>query len=411
MNTALILSELRDPERPFQAANASGASPGIETVVTAARDNAADVDRQARLPHEALEEMRRARLLSLLVPVEHGGGGASLFEVANVCHALGQACSSAAMVFAMHQIQVACVVNHALGSAWHRRLLERTASDQLLMASVTSEAGTGGNIHASVCAPQFLDQQLVLDKNAPAVSYGAAADVLLITCRRNDSAAASDQLLLAALNTDCRLERTSQWDPLGMRGTCSDGFQLHVEAGTDQVLPTSYGEIATITMLPVSHLVWSAVWLGIATDAVLRMRGFLRAQSRKAVPSSGTALGRLTQAVGLLQALQARLACMLRAYDAQRSEQAQRLFALEAPPLSFTAEMNTLKVSVSEGCLEVLNHAFHVCGIAGYRNDGPFSVGRHLRDLQSAPVMISNDRIVEKTASLLLLQKPALGLF
>lgn len=384
---------------------------GVEAVVAVAAAHAGSVDTEARLPVEALQAMRSERLLSLLVPTEYGGGGSSLFEVASICHAIGQACASSAMVFAMHQIQIACLVDHSQSSPWHRALLARTAADQLLMASVTSEAGTGGNIHASVCAPQFVGGRLILAKQAPAVSYGAAADVLLITCRRNEAAAASDQLLLAALSDDCRLERTSVWNPLGMRGTCSDGFQVRVEAAAEQLLPIGYGEIASVTMLPVSHLVWSGVWLGIATDAVTRMRGFLRQQSRIGVQVPGTALGRLTLAVGVLQALQSRLAVMLRNYDAQVAQRGACNGTATALPMSFTAEMNTLKISVSEGCLEVLNHAFHVCGIAGYRNDGPFSVGRHLRDLQSAPVMISNDRIVENTASLLLLQKPALGLF
>ncbi len=397
------------PQVPDDAAML--ARDGVGRVAAVAATHAASVDAEARLPAEALAAMRRERLLSLLIPTEYGGAGGSLFEAAGICHALGQACASSAMVFAMHQIQVACLVDHAQSSPWHRAMLARAASEQLLMASVTSETGTGGNIHASVCAPQFVGERLVLEKRAPAVSYGAAADVLLITCRRNEAAAPSDQLLLAATSGDCTLERKSTWNPLGMRGTCSDGFDVRVEAGAEQLLPTSFGEIASVTMLPVSHLVWSGVWLGIATDATMRMRSFLRQQSRLGAQIPGTALGRLTQAVGVLQALQARLSAMLKCYDGQVAAHGLRRGATTAFQMSFTAEMNNLKISESEGCLEVLNHAFHVCGIAGYRNDGPFSVGRHLRDLQSAPVMISNDRILENTSSLLLLQKPALGLF
>jgi acyl-CoA dehydrogenase len=32
--------------------------------------------------------------------------------------------------------------------------------------------------------------------------------------------------------------------------------------------------------------------------------------------------------------------------------------------------------------------------LSGYRNDSEFSVGRHLRDILSAPLMINNDRIL-----------------
>ena len=49
--------------------------------------------------------------------------------------------------------------------------------------------------------------------------------------------------------------------------------------------------------------------------------------------------------------------------------------------------------------------AMLVNGILGYKNGTPFSVGRHLRDTASAPVMISNDRILSNTATLLLMSR------
>jgi acyl-CoA dehydrogenase len=38
--------------------------------------------------------------------------------------------------------------------------------------------------------------------------------------------------------------------------------------------------------------------------------------------------------------------------------------------------------------------AMQACGLSGYRNDSEFSIGRHLRDILSSPIMISNDRIL-----------------
>jgi acyl-CoA dehydrogenase len=43
-----------------------------------------------------------------------------------------------------------------------------------------------------------------------------------------------------------------------------------------------------------------------------------------------------------------------------------------------------------------------ICGLAGYRNDTPFSLGRHLRDAHSAALMVNNDRILANTGSLLM---------
>ena len=38
--------------------------------------------------------------------------------------------------------------------------------------------------------------------------------------------------------------------------------------------------------------------------------------------------------------------------------------------------------------------AMRACGLSGYRNDGEASIGRLLRDVLSAPIMINNDRIL-----------------
>ena len=38
--------------------------------------------------------------------------------------------------------------------------------------------------------------------------------------------------------------------------------------------------------------------------------------------------------------------------------------------------------------------AMRACGLSGYRNDGDFSIGRLLRDVLSAPIMINNERIL-----------------
>ena len=82
-------------------------------VAQIAAQHADAVDRDARGPVEAIEAMRARRLLSAMVPAQLGGAGASLADIASACSILGQACASSAMVFAMHQIQVACIVDHA----------------------------------------------------------------------------------------------------------------------------------------------------------------------------------------------------------------------------------------------------------------------------------------------------------
>src|SRR3984957_13364400 len=84
-------------------------------VAAAATAEAEDVDRTARFPQKAIDMARAQRLLGVQIPKEFGGDGASIFDITDMCYALGRACSSTAMIFAMHQTKVACLVRHGAG--------------------------------------------------------------------------------------------------------------------------------------------------------------------------------------------------------------------------------------------------------------------------------------------------------
>jgi acyl-CoA dehydrogenase len=66
---------------------------------------------------------------------------------------------------------------------------------------------------------------------------------------------------------------------------------------------------------------------------------------------------------------------------------------------------NNLKLASSELAVSVCRDALELLGIMGYQNNSKFSVGRHLRDAMSAPLMIANERIHTTDAGLLLVAK------
>ena len=96
--------------------------------------HAGTVDSDSRFPQEAFEAIRAEKLLGILVPAELGGEGASTGDVVDICYTLGQTCSSTAMIYAMHQVKAACIVNHGMDSTWHRAFMARMVEDQLLLA-------------------------------------------------------------------------------------------------------------------------------------------------------------------------------------------------------------------------------------------------------------------------------------
>src|SRR6202162_350361 len=133
------------PPWPPPTAQASTAAP-------AAAAEAADVDLKARFPSAAIDAARAQKLLGMQIPVAFGGFGATVHDLTEVCYTLGRACASTAMIFAMHQTKVACLIRHGTGSDWHEALMRRVASEQLLLASSTTEGQNGGNIRSSGAA-------------------------------------------------------------------------------------------------------------------------------------------------------------------------------------------------------------------------------------------------------------------
>jgi acyl-CoA dehydrogenase len=357
-----------------------------------------DVDRKARFPTEAVEAMRSAHLLSVLVPSDLGGDGVNIGEVAEVVGVLARHCASTAMVYAMHQMQVACLVRHGR-SEFLRDYQKAIVDRQLLLASATTEIGVGGDIRTSKCAVERHDGRFTLEKKAPVISYGESADGVLATARRTPESPGSDQVLVLCREPGLSLEATSGWDTLGFRGTCSLGFTLRAEGDERQVLDDPFADIASRTMLPVSHVLWSSVWLGLAGAAVDRARRFVRTEARKNPGVTSPAAVRLSELMTVFQQMEALVHGAARTYD----EVYDDLETLSG--MGFAIAMNGLKVSASTLVVDIVGKALLICGIAGYREDSPYSLGRLLRDAYGAAVMVNNDRIIANNAQMLLVHK------
>ena len=359
----------------------------------AAKTYAAAVDAEARFPSEAFAEIRKQRLLGIQVPQALGGEAASIAEIADVCYILGQACSSTALIYAMHQIKMACITRHTKGSAALDRILGRIAAEQLLMASSTTEGQAGGNVRSSEAAVEHDGVEVTLERKATVISYAVEADGIVTTARRSADAAGSDQVLLVLLKSDYTLERLQVWDTLGMRGTHSEGFTLRARAAADQIMPEPYDRIHAQTMVPFAHLLWGSVWAGIAAAATGKAQAFIRHAVRGSNGQMPPGAPHFTQAVSSLRTLRGVLAANLRSYEAIMSDE-KAISSLE-----FQALITLTKVQASELAVTTVLHSLRACGLSGYRNDTEFTIGRLLRDVLSAPLMINNDRILANLAT------------
>jgi acyl-CoA dehydrogenase len=348
--------------------------------------HADDVDAGSRFPQEAVKALKEQKLLGIMVPSGLGGENAGVSQVVDICYTLGRACSSTGMIYAMHQVKAACVAYHGMESAWHREFLGRMITDQLLLASSTTEGKGGGNVRSSEAPIEQADGRIVLVRDASVISYGAQADAVVTTARRNAQSDASDQVLAVFEKKNYVLEKTGGWDTLGMRGTCSAGFSLKAVGKPGQVLPEPYGAIHAQTMVPTSHLMWAGNWAGIAAGAVERAKKFMRKAQRAGSLPPG--VPHFTQSLANLRSLRALIAATLTRYEAIAHDPK----ALAA--IDFQTAINLLKVDASELAVQTVMNAMRATGLSGYRNDSDVSIGRSLRDILSSPIMINNDRIL-----------------
>jgi acyl-CoA dehydrogenase len=357
--------------------------------VDVAAVHADDVDRQARFPEEAIAALREAEALSAFVPSSLGGAGVSLPAIAQACFELGRHCAATGMIFAMHQIQAITIVRHLESSPWFTEYLGRLHEEQRLIASVTSEVGTGGDMGRSIAAlTERAEGGFEFTKQALTVSYGAYADDYFTTLRRTPTSEETDQALVLHPRDETELTPTGTWDSLGMRGTCSPSFTVHARCAPEQVLPTPFSTVMSETS-PVSFLLWSQVWLGLATEAFERGHSFVRAAARRDPAAPQPAAGAMSQVLSELWSFRSDVRAALEDFiagdeDADRSS---------SRSLASTLRFNNLKLSASERAPRICLAVLEAVGVNAYRNDSEYAVGRLLRDALSARLMVSNERI------------------
>ena len=113
---------------------------------------------------------------------------------------------------------------------------------------------------------------------------------------------------------------------------------------------------------------------GIATDAFDRARAFVRASAKRAPGEPVPAATRLVTSHDAAVAAPRRSRSALQEFQTADATPNRERLATMASALRF----NNLKIASSEQAPRVCQGAMNVCGIVGFLNDTPYSVGRHL---------------------------------
>lgn len=356
-----------------------------------------EVDRDARFPVEGVDALRSAGLLAAMVPTELGGEGVSLTSIAGATRALAAHCSATALVMAMHQIEIWYLILHG-HTPGLQGLLRSVATDGVLIANANSEVGLGGEVGRSFCAVERTgDGRFHLEKDVLAVSYGANADALLLTARRDPEAAEGEQVMVGCRPGTFRLDQTTEWNTTGLRGTCSASFKATVDEDEEMIFPTPWGTIGA-QCIGATTILLNSVWLGIAEAAATRAHAYVRADARRKIgttPASAPLLAEVSVTLGEARAI---MASTIAAYEAAVGTE-------DLESASLLLAVRNLKLSVTTLAIEIVSKASLICGLAGYKRDSPYSMDRNLRDVLGGPLMANNSRAAGENAQLLLAMK------
>ena len=335
-----------------------------------------------------LDQLRRDRLIWAVAPIERGGLGLGLADAARVTVRLAKTSGSLGLIYAMHLSQALSLLRHGAGSPYLTAFTDRLIRDQALVASGTSEKSLGGDILRSVCAVEAgPDGALQVVKESPNISYMDHAQAVLVTAMRAEAKGRPTQVVIAAETARMELRPGRDARMMGMQGILNRPYAFTAHFGPEAIFADPHPVIARETMTPSIHVLWAALWSGLASHALGKAKAFL---TKEAGHGEGAEL--MWAELSRLANRHYQMNALIR--EAARDFDEPPASADPAMALARTARVKRLKIVCSEVLQDVCQGALGLIGLRGYAEDGPYSLSEVIRDALSARVMISNYRLL-----------------
>lgn len=227
---------------------------------------AAAIDEEDRFAAENYDELKRERVFSMLVPLELGGGGATLTEVCELLRELGRHCASTALALSMHQHLVAATVYRHTKGLSGAKLLEKVAKSELVLVSTGATDWVNSNGSARRVEGGFrVSGKKVFGSGGP------AGNVLVTSFPFDDEAKGPSVIHCPVPMSAEGVRRLDDWHTMGMRGTGSHTVVLEdvfVPADAISVQrPRNQWHGAWDVVLGVAPPIYMAPYMGLADAA------------------------------------------------------------------------------------------------------------------------------------------------
>jgi len=217
---------------------------------------------------DSFDRLRESGYLALAVPVELGGMGASIREVAAVQRELGRRCGSTALALAMHQHVTAFTAwRYRRGLPGAEATLRRVANEGILLVST----GGGDFTHPRGSATK-VDGGYRVSGHKIFASQSPAGTVMSTMFPWDDPERGLRVLNVAIPFADPGVTVHDTWNAMGMRGTASNDIMI-----TDVFVPDErvmadrpYGVIdpPLQVIATIAFSIIAGAYLGVADGAV-----------------------------------------------------------------------------------------------------------------------------------------------
>ncbi|MDJ0005837.1 acyl-CoA dehydrogenase family protein [Rhodococcus fascians] len=309
---------------------------------------------------------------------------AAIYEAGRVSASLGT-------IVSMHLQQVHAIT--LFGNDKLKALLrDDLATGANYIGSITTERGSGGDLRTSGSTIERRDGAITIDRDAPIVTGGEICDSFLVKVSEPDG---RPSIVYVPRGDADIVTAPSQWDPMGMRESASVALRLKATVPEWHTVgePGQFDRIVSDSFGIFAHIGWAAAWLGAATECGNRLtRSFKNNPGlRRKITDSDIMLTRLASARRSLDTVRHALDALVADY------------ADGAPANShFAIRTNDLKVLASIECFDAVNTMIELGGLPlGYMRNPDTRIERTFRDLRSATLNFSNDKLTTANGKLI----------
>jgi len=344
------------------------------------RPIAAEIDREARFPHETVKKMGELGLMGIAVPERWGGAGADTVSYVVALEEIAKACASHAVVMSVNNSLYGDPILEYGTDAQRERFLAPVAGGHVIGCFALTEPQAGSDAANQATTARRDGDHYVITGRKLFISNGREASLALVFAQTDKSKAHHGITAFVVEKGTPGFSVSKTEDKLGIRA--SDTAELVFEEcrvpAANRIGDEGQGFRIALTAIDGGRIGIATQAVGIAAGAYERSVAYAR--ERKAFGVT----------IGEHQMVQWMLADMTTAIDGAR------LMALKAATLKdagrpFTKESSMAKLFAAEMAMKVTTDAIQVHGGYGFIKD--YEVERAFRDAKITAIYEGTSQI------------------